>query len=150
MRRRAKLLARADKRRIIGRVTHRKRYRLQRAAARIMSRIRAIRHDIHNRIVNFLLANFDTIILPAFNTKDMAVRVRPDGKRRVLGKQQVDHMQLLGHYEFKRVRLLACLRVHVLRSSIACVPCVVCMSCSMCVDVGAEGDRLGWQDGGHY
>ena len=77
-----------------------KRKNLKRAIARLRLRIQRLRQDCHHRIVNHLVTNFDTVVIPAFNTKDMVKK-----ENRKIGKITVKSMLLWSHFSLRQ-RLL--------------------------------------------
>ena len=69
---------------------------LRKAANRIKVKIRNLIDELHKKVAHFLVTNFDIILLPTFETKQMTKR----GARK-LRKQSVRQMLTLSHYRFK-------------------------------------------------
>ena len=69
---------------------------LRKAAIRIKVKIRNLIDELHKKIAHFLVTNFDVILLPTFETKQMTKR----GARK-LRKKSVRQMLTLSHYKFK-------------------------------------------------
>ena len=72
-----------------------RRYRLRKAAARMRLKIRDIIDELHHQVANYLVKNFDVILLPTFEVSNMVLR----GKRRI-GRKSVRNMLTLSHYRF--------------------------------------------------
>ena len=69
---------------------------LRKAANRIKVKIRNLIDELHKKVAHFLVTNFDIILLPTFETKQMTKR----GGRK-LRKKSVRQMLTLSHYRFK-------------------------------------------------
>ena len=69
---------------------------LRKAANRIKVKIRNLIDELHKKIAHFLVKNFDIILLPTFEAKQMTKR----GARK-LRKKSVRQMLTLSHYKFK-------------------------------------------------
>ena len=69
---------------------------LRKAANRIKVKIRNLIDELHKKVAHFLVSNFDIILLPTFETKQMTKR----GARK-LRKKSVRQMLTLSHYRFK-------------------------------------------------
>ena len=69
---------------------------LRKAANRIKVKIRNLIDELHKKIAHFLVTNFDIILLPTFEVKQMTKR----GGRK-LRKKSVRQMLTLSHYRFK-------------------------------------------------
>ena len=69
---------------------------LRKAANRIKVKIHNLIDELHKKIAHFLVTNFDIILLPTFETKQMTKR----GARK-LRKKSVRQMLTLSHYRFK-------------------------------------------------
>ena len=74
--------------------------RLQRALRRAWYRLQHCVDDLHYKTAHFLCSNFETIIVPPFETSNMVRR----GNRRI-GRTTVRDMTCLSHYKFRQ-RLL--------------------------------------------
>ena len=69
---------------------------LRKAANKIKAKIRNLIDELHKKVAHFLVSNFDIILLPIFETKQMTKR----GARK-LRKKSVRQMLTLSHYRFK-------------------------------------------------
>ena len=69
---------------------------LRKAANKIKVKIRNLIDDLHKKVAHFLVTNFDIILLPTFETKQMTKR----GARK-LHTKSVRQMLTLSHYKFK-------------------------------------------------
>jgi len=72
-----------------------KRFKL--AASRLRGKIRNLVDELHKKTAKFLVENFDVILLPTFETSQMARKA----KRRIKSKS-VRQMLSLSHYRFKQ------------------------------------------------
>ena len=66
----------------IAKAKGKRRQRLRKAAARARNRIKNLIDELHHKTARFLVDNFDIILLPTFETKDMVKR----GKRKIRSK----------------------------------------------------------------
>lgn len=78
-------------------VNAKKRYRMRKAADRIRLKIRNLIDELHHKIARFLVDNFDIILLPTFETSQMAIK-----KSRKIRAKSVRQMLTLSHYRFKQ------------------------------------------------
>ena len=69
---------------------------LRKAANRIKVKIRNLIDELHKKVAHFLVTNFDIILLPTFETKQMTKR----GARKLRTKS-VRQLLTLSHYRFK-------------------------------------------------
>jgi len=69
---------------------------MKRAQDRIRKKIKNLVKELHNKAAKFLVDNFDIILLPTFETKDMASK-----KSRKLRSKTVRAMLTWSHYKFK-------------------------------------------------
>lgn len=67
------------------------------AAKRLRRRIHNLIDELHHKVARYLVDNFDIILLPTFETKDMCKR-----SKRKLRKKSVRQMLTLSHYRFKQ------------------------------------------------
>ena len=67
------------------------------AADKIRLKIRNLIDELHHKIARFLVDNFDIILLPTFETSQMAVR-----KSRKIRAKSVRQMLTLSHCRFKQ------------------------------------------------
>ena len=82
-----------------------KRYKLRRAWHRAIKRVKDLVMDVRNKAVKHLVANYDVIFLPEFNTKQMVNRA----KRRIR-KGTARGMMTWSHYTFKELLKTTALR----------------------------------------
>jgi putative transposase len=71
--------------------------RFKKAANRLRAKIKNLVDELHKKSAKFLIDNFDVILLPTFETSQMAKK----GKRRIRSKS-VRQMLTLSHYQFKQ------------------------------------------------
>jgi len=67
------------------------------ASRRMHAKIRHLISELHHKASKFLTDNFDVILLPTFETKDMACKTR-----RKIRKKSVRSMLTFSHYKFKQ------------------------------------------------
>ena len=72
------------------------RYRMRKAADRIRWKIRDLRDELHAKAARFLVDNFDIILIPKFETSQMAKRAS-----RQLRSKTVRSMLTWAHFKFK-------------------------------------------------
>ena len=92
-----RLCFRLDK--LISRISQakcRQKKRMRLAANRIRGKIKNLVDELHKKTARFLVDNFDIILLPTFETSQMALRAQ----RRIKAKS-VRQMLTLSHYKFK-------------------------------------------------
>ena len=78
---------------------HRDRFRyLQKRINSICNKLQDLIHDLHKRAADFLTTNFDVILLPAFETSEMASKCS-----RKITSRTVRSMLSLGHYRFQQL-----------------------------------------------
>ncbi|MCI0714429.1 MAG: transposase, partial [Chloroflexi bacterium] len=73
-----------------------RRYRMKRAANRLRWKIRDLRDELHFKTIRFLVDHFDIILIPTFETEQMAKRAR-----RKLRSKTVRSMLTWAHFKFK-------------------------------------------------
>jgi putative transposase len=82
------------------------RYRMRKAADRIRWKIRELRDQLHAKTVRFLVDNFDIILIPTFETSQMAKR-----EQRKLNSKSVRSLLTWAHYQFKqRLKIVAAMQ----------------------------------------
>ncbi|WP_233787340.1 RNA-guided endonuclease InsQ/TnpB family protein [Dulcicalothrix desertica] len=81
---------------VISKSTGQVKRRFKKAANRIRAKIKNLVSELHKKTALFLIKNFDVILLPTFETSQMAKK----GKRRIRSKS-VRQMLTLSHYKFK-------------------------------------------------
>jgi putative transposase len=87
-----RLLSRRDKSR-----NHRERRSLTKAIQRQRAKIHNLVDELHKKTALFFVRNFDVILLPSFETKQMSNRLT-----RKIDKQSARSMLTFSHYRFKR------------------------------------------------
>ena len=70
---------------------------MRNAAKRLRRRIRNLIDELHKKVARYLIATFDIILLPTFETQQMCKR----GKRKIQAKS-ARQMLTLSHYRFKQ------------------------------------------------
>jgi putative transposase len=80
----------------ISKAAHKQSQRLKKAAQRIRWRIKDLVSELHHKSAKFLVDNFDVILLPTFETKNMARRTK-----RKIGSKSVRAMLTWAHFRFK-------------------------------------------------
>ena len=110
---------------------------------RLFIKARNLVKELHCRVARDLTANFDTIVLPPFKTKDMAQRKRrrPDGsvQYRVIRSGAVRRLLSLAHYQFRMLLEHRCLvDGSELHSPGEEYTTKACPFCGTCYDVGSN------------
>ncbi len=78
-------------------------YRMRKAAKRMRNKIKDLVTELHWKSANYLVHNYDVILLPTFETRNMVSRTK-----RKLRKKSVRQMLTLSHFTFKlRLKHLA-------------------------------------------
>ncbi|MFA5039842.1 MAG: zinc ribbon domain-containing protein [Candidatus Omnitrophota bacterium] len=78
-------------------VAHGRRQHMRRAAARVEARIRNMVDELHHKFAAWACVNYDLILLPKFQTRNMAKK----GRRRI-SRKTVSRMYTLAHYRFRQ------------------------------------------------
>lgn len=81
-------------------LTHKARYRMRRAWRKMQWHVRNLVDECHKKMVKFLCVNYSVILLPSFETQQMAIRAQ-----RKIGSKTARAMMTWSHYRFKQ-RLL--------------------------------------------
>ena len=136
--------------------THRKRYKLKRAARRIRLKIRNLVDELHKKCSTWLCRNYKSVILPVFESSNMVIK----GQRKINSKT-ARSMLTWAHYRFRQ-RLLNKSReynqCHIVLTeepytSKTCGRCgwfhqrlggnktFKCQSCGLCIDRDVNGAR---------
>lgn len=77
--------------------------RIRKAANRMRWKIRDLRDELHAKVIRFLVDNFDIVLIPTFETQQMAKR-----ESRKLRSKTVRSMLTWAHYRFKeRLKVVA-------------------------------------------
>ena len=69
---------------------------LTKATRRMQQKVKDLINELHHKTARFLVDNFDVILLPAFETKDMASK-----NTRKIRSKTVRSMLTFAHYRFK-------------------------------------------------
>src|SRR5690606_16092608 len=107
-------------------VRHRKRYRLKRAARRVRKKIRNLVDEVHKKLTKWLVSNYETILLPNFETSDMVTR----GQRKI-GSKTARQMLTWIHYRFQQ-RLVNKTREYRNSQVIICDEAYTSKTCGRC------------------
>ena len=106
-----------------------KKHTLKRAEYKLRDRIKNLIKDYHWKVINYLCNNYENIIIPPFEVKDMINKTQ-----RKIGKNSVRKMLSWSHYSFKQ-RLLykaefyKC-KVHILGEHYTTKTCTHCGYCN--------------------
>lgn len=85
-----------------GEARGRHRKRIAAVAARIRKRSTDLVTELHRKCAIWLCETYDVVLLPKFDTKQMAQRKnREDGRARKIGKKTAGAMVRLSHYKFR-------------------------------------------------
>ena len=117
-------------------IKHQKRYRLKQAARRICKKIRNLVDEIHKKLTKWLVDNYETILLPKFETSEMVTRAQ-----RRIGSRTARQMLTWGHYRFQQ-RLVNKTREYRSCQVIICDEAYTSKTCGAC---GNLHDHLGGQ-----
>jgi len=83
-------------------VKGRHRKRIAAVAARLRKRAVNMVDELHRKTARWLCNNYEAILLPQFNTREMVQRKnRVDGKKRKINKKTAGSMVKLSHYKFR-------------------------------------------------
>ena len=82
------------------RARHRQKRNMYRAAGRMRTRIRNLVEELHHKAARFLVDHYDIILLPTFETSEMALR-----GRRKLRRKSVRNLLTFAHYRFQQFLL---------------------------------------------
>lgn len=80
---------------------HRRRRHMRKLAARIEHRLHNLVDELHHKLALWLCTNYETILLPKFNTSEMAKKKDSRGRRRKIGKKTTRQMYSLAHCRFR-------------------------------------------------
>jgi putative transposase len=75
---------------------HNRRYKLRQAAIRLRRRIKNLIREAHRKIIKFLLSNFDVIVLPWFNSRQMSKKTG-----RKISRATTRKMLTWNHFAFR-------------------------------------------------
>ncbi|NEP31507.1 transposase [Moorena sp. SIO3B2] len=80
----------------ISKAKGKQKYRMRKAARRIVIKIKNLINELHHKAARFLVDNFDVILLPTFETSEMSKK----GNRKIRSKT-VRNLLSFAHYRFK-------------------------------------------------
>ncbi|NEO05326.1 MAG: transposase [Moorea sp. SIO3I6] len=80
----------------ISKAKGKQKYRMRKAARRMVLRIQSLVNELHHKAARFLVDNFDVILLPTFETSQMSKK-----RNRKLRSKTVRNMLSFAHYRFK-------------------------------------------------
>ena len=114
--------------------------RLELRILKLRDRIKNLVNDLHKRVARSLLAEFDTVLLPVFETSKMVEHVNEEtGKRRVLNSKTVRNLLTWSHWKFreylKHKALVLGKEVVVVDESYTTKGC---SRCGLCTDIGGS------------
>ncbi len=78
-------------------VKAKQRYKFKKTSNRVRSRIQHLVDELHKKVAKLLVDNFDIILLPTFETKDMVKKAN-----RKIRSKSARQMLTLSHYKFKQ------------------------------------------------
>jgi len=95
-----KLISILDKKETVNgkRITHRIKCNIKKLCLKLRTKIKNIIYDLHCKVSKYLCKNFENILLPSFDTKQMSKK----NKFRQISNQSVRNMMYLSHYKFKQ------------------------------------------------
>lgn len=100
-------------------------YHIRRKINSLRTKVKDIIRDLHWKSASYLTNNFDCILLPTFETKDMSMK-----KKRNIGKSSVRSMLNLSHYKFKEKMRYLCRKKH--KILIECNEVYTSKTCGRC------------------
>lgn len=74
---------------------------LKKAKLRIFEKIRQLIKEMHCKMTNYILENFDIILIPAFDVSTMSRRKNLQGMSRKLSRSTVRSMLTWSHYQLR-------------------------------------------------
>ncbi len=77
--------------------SRKQRYRMRKAANRLRWKVKDLRDELHTKTIRFMVDNFDIILIPTFETSQMAKRAQ-----RKLQSKAVRSMLTWAHFKFKK------------------------------------------------
>jgi transposase len=107
---------------------HRHRSHLKRAGRRMQKRIHNLVEELHKKTVKYLVTNYDTILVPKFETEDM---VRSKHVKRKIRSKTARSMLTWSHYRFRQ-RLLNKVREYPHCRVVVCSEHYTSKTCGAC------------------
>ena len=103
---------------------------LGRSEQRLRSKLKHLTDEIHWKTANYLTKEFNTILIPKFETQKLVEKERPDGKPRLLPKSSARTMLTWSHFKF-RTRLITKAKqrgvhVHIVHENYTSKTCTRC------------------------
>ena len=78
-------------------ITHKKRYKLKKAAKNIRKKIKNLVKDVHDKLIKYLVTNYSLILLPIFETQKMVAR-----KTRKIRSKTARSLITWSHFSFRQ------------------------------------------------
>ena len=78
-------------------LSHRRRWRMKKAAKRMRKKVRSLVGDLHRKLARWLCENYRYILIPKFETKQMSAKAT-----RKIGRRSVRQMLTWSHYRFRQ------------------------------------------------
>ena len=95
----AKMVAAKEK----GELTYRHKRNMMKSKHRSIERVRNLVSEVHRKVANDLCNNYDTIMLPVFESQKIVRKPRTEGeKRRAIGSKIARALLMWRHYEFRQ------------------------------------------------
>lgn len=83
------------------RMKYPKRRRLKEAISRSRLRAKNLVTELHNGVAHWLCTNYDTVLLPTFESQNMVKKDRGPGRRRKIRAKTARELLNLSHYKFR-------------------------------------------------
>lgn len=116
--------------RFIFHLPYQKRRRMRKAMARMQERIQNIVNDLHRKLARWLCEHYSVILIPKFETQQMARKIL-NGRRRRIGREIVRRMMAWSHYKFQthlinKAREFPGVRVYIVDEAYTSKTCTFC------------------------
>jgi hypothetical protein len=118
-------------------ISPRTKYNLKNQAHRLRRKVRNLVDDAHRRIALDLVRNYDTILIPSFNVKEMTRREGEDGRRRILRSKTARSMLNWGHFRFRQFLIHKGLRYG--KEVVVCTERYTSKACACCGKLNTVG-----------
>lgn len=110
---------------------------LRNQARRLRRKVRNLVDDAHRRISLDLVRNYDTILIPKFNVKEMTARKGEDGRRRILRSKTARSMLNWSHYRFRMFLIHKALKYG--KEVVVCTERYTSKGCACCGRINTVG-----------
>jgi IS605 OrfB family transposase len=117
----------------------REQYNLKNQANRLRRKVRNLVDDAHRKIALDLVRNYDTILIPRFNVKEMVMREREDGRRRILRSKTARSILNWSHFRFREFLLHKALRYG--KEVVVCTERYTSKGCAVCGRINTVGGK---------